>query len=60
MIFYFSGRVLRYSKPRRGMKQRPEEVLKGKGNVRLSFHYVSSETRDKERFETIVEHRRKI
>lgn len=45
MILYYSGRVLLYTKPKRGILQRPEDLLKA--CIMLSYSYVGGKAKHK-------------
>lgn len=55
---YYSGRVLLYTKPKRGILQRPEDLLKA--CIMLSYSYVSNKkSQDFKRFLRIVNKRKR-
>jgi len=56
---YYSGRVKLYTKPKRGILQRPEDLLRA--CIMLSYSYVGSKTKSSEdlkRFLKIVNKRK--
>jgi len=44
MIIYLSGCVNLYTKPRKGILQRPEELFPIKTNIMMSYRYAKKET----------------
>lgn len=50
MKLFYSGRVLLYAKPKRNIKQRPEDLLKSHG-IMLSYNYLQNKkSQDYKRF----------